>query len=79
MRIGDKMNTIIAAIALTFLPSLLFAQKHSAEMADNFRGEGKINIVILVIVTIFIGIIIYLVYLDRKIKRLEDTDRKNKH
>ena len=77
MRIGDKMNTIVAVVALTLLPSLLFAQKRTVEMADNFRGEGKINIVILVIVTIFIGIIIYLVSLDRKIKRLEDTDGKN--
>lgn len=77
MRIGNKMNTIVAAIALALLPSLLFAQKLPTEMADRFRGEGKINIVILVIVTIFIGIIIYLVSLDRKIKRLEETDRKN--
>jgi hypothetical protein len=41
------------------------------EMADTFRSEGKIYVVVLVICTIFAGIILFLLYLERKIKRLE--------
>jgi ABC-type amino acid transport system permease subunit len=40
-------------------------------MADKFREEGKIYVVIAVILTILSGIIVYLVVLDRKISALE--------
>jgi CcmD family protein len=35
------------------------------------RGNGKIYVVVAVLVTIFIGIILYLIRLDRKITKLE--------
>lgn len=41
------------------------------EMATNFYGEGKIYIVIAVLLIIFIGIILYLVRLEKKINKLE--------
>ena len=41
------------------------------EMADRLRADGKIYVVIAVLVTIFIGIIAYVIRLDRKISRLE--------
>lgn len=40
-------------------------------MADKFREEGKIYVVIAVILTILSGIIVYLVVLDKKISTLE--------
>ena len=43
----------------------------SVPMADRLRSEGKIYVVVAVILTIFAGIIFYLVRLDRKISRLE--------
>lgn len=58
---------------LTFLllfPLLSHAQG-GQEMADTFRSNGKIYVVVLVISTIFAGIILFLVYLERKIKKLE--------
>lgn len=54
-----------------FMASLLYAQDNSVEMADTMRKEGKIYVVVAVILTIFAGIILYLVRLDRKITRLE--------
>lgn len=45
-----------------------FAQ---VEMADTMRSNGKIYVVVVVLATIFAGIFAYLVYLDRKITRLE--------
>jgi hypothetical protein len=40
-------------------------------MADAMRSNGKIYIVVLVLATIFAGIITMLVRLDRKISKLE--------
>jgi len=51
--------------------SVLFAQDSSAEMADTFRSNGKIYVVVAVLLTILAGIIIYLIRLDRKISKLE--------
>jgi len=55
---------------LLLLPFLSHAQQNT-EMADTFRSNGKIYVVVLVICTIFAGIILFLVFLERKIKRLE--------
>jgi len=41
------------------------------EMADGMRANGKIYVVIAVLVTIFLGFIAYVIRLDRKIGRLE--------
>lgn len=41
------------------------------EMADKFRGEGKIYVVIAVILIILAGFFVMLFKLDNKAKRLE--------
>ncbi len=57
--------------------SSLWAQPGGGiEMADKLREDGKIWVVVGVIVLIFIGIITYLIRLDRKISRLEKQVRK---
>lgn len=43
----------------------------SVEMADAFREDGKIYVVVAVILVLLIGLFVYLVILDRKIGRLE--------
>ena len=43
----------------------------TVEMADRLRADGKIYVVIVVLVTIFLGIVAYVIRLDRKISRLE--------
>lgn len=55
---------------LLLLPFVSRAQQN-VEMADTFRSNGKIYVVVLVICTIFAGIILFLVFLERKIKKLE--------
>jgi CcmD family protein len=52
---------------------VLFAQS----MADEMRSNGKIYVVVAVLVTIFIGIVLYLVRLDRKLMRLEKETKIN--
>lgn len=51
----------------------LFAQN----MADQLRSNGKIYVVVTVLVTIFIGIILYLIRLDRKLTKLEKENKIN--
>jgi CcmD family protein len=41
------------------------------EMADFMRSNGRIYVVVAVMLTILIGLVLYVVRLDRKISRLE--------
>jgi uncharacterized membrane protein len=43
----------------------------AATMADTMRSNGKIYVVIAVLLTILAGIVLYLVRLDKKITKLE--------
>lgn len=67
---------LLALFPFLLMHLFLFAQGRSVEMADTFRKEGKIYVVVAVILTIFAGIIIYLVRLDRKISKLENNKNK---
>ena len=66
------MKKAFFALPLLFLQLWASAQGGSVEMADSFRANGKIYVVVAVILTIFAGIILYLVRLDRKISRFEN-------
>lgn len=46
-------------------------------MADTFRSEGKIYVVLAVVLILLIGFFIYLWRVDKKIDKLED-ELKNK-
>jgi len=54
----------------------LNAQDMGVEMADQFRADGKIYVVVAVIAIVFLGISLYLVYLDRKISKIEKSLNK---
>lgn len=56
-------------IVLLMLPVILNAQP--VEMADTMRSEGKIYVVVAILLLIFAGLITYLVMLDRKITKIE--------
>ncbi|WP_439881204.1 CcmD family protein [Pontibacter sp. MBLB2868] len=45
------------------------------EMADTLRQDGKIYVVVVVLLTILAGLIVYLVALDRKVGKLEKQMR----
>lgn len=51
----------------------VFAQENyeTVEMADELYKSGKIYVVVTVLAIIFVGIVGYLIVLDRKITRLE--------
>lgn len=58
-----------------FCNLILFAQDTS--MAQEMRSNGKIYVVVAVLTTIFIGIILYLIRLDRKLSKLEKESKIN--
>ena len=63
-----KAARILLGLLLVINPTL-FAQ--DAQMADTMRSEGKIYVVVAIILVIFFGLITYLVYTERKISKLE--------
>lgn len=67
------MNKIVTAIFSLLISSIANAQ---VEMADRFRAEGKIYIVIAIILVILLGFFYLLFKLDRKTKRLEKEVRE---
>lgn len=64
-----KVNKFLLSGLLLLVSPILFAQ--NAEMADAMRSEGKIYVVIAIILVIFIGLIGFLIFTDRKVTQLE--------
>ena len=65
---------LFSFLALLFT-ILSFAQDSSnVEMADTMRSNGKIYVVVAVILTIFAGLVLYLIRLDRKLSKLEKSN-----
>lgn len=62
-------NLTFTLVILLLNHAHLLAQ--DVEMADNFRGEGKIYIVVAVILVILVGIFFYLFRLEKKIDKIE--------
>jgi len=62
-----------SVLSVLLLLSASFAQAQSTEpaMADAMRSNGKIYVVVLVLATIFAGIIALLIRMERKISKLE--------
>jgi cytochrome c biogenesis protein CcdA len=67
-------------IALLFILSIstlnLFAQNGAVPMADVMRSNGKIYVVVAVLLVILIGLIVYLFSLDKRLKMLEKKSIK---
>lgn len=64
-------SLIAALLMLVVTATSALAQASPTPMADLMRSEGRIYVVIAVILTILAGLLIYLIRLDRKISKLE--------
>ncbi|NIG56918.1 CcmD family protein [Chitinophaga sp. Cy-1792] len=65
-------------VMLLLFSLLANAQQQNTESGpvnELFRSNGKIYVIVGVLVIIFIGIVLFLINLDRKISRLEDRDQ----
>lgn len=64
------MKKILATLLL-FISSLYTFAQGDIEMATGLRSSGKIYVVVLVLLTIFVVLGIFLFSIDRRIKKLE--------
>lgn len=60
-----------ALISILFLACILIPSAYAQSADDFMRSTGKIYVVVASLVIIFLLIIGYLIYLDRKIHKLE--------
>lgn len=63
---------LLVSITLSFTAS---AQASDIEMADQFRADGKIYVVIAVVNVVLIGLFAYLFRLERKVTELEKRSK----
>ena len=64
-------NKAFRLFLLTLLSVLTFSTRGEAQVMDALNSDNKIYVVVLVLATIFAGIIAFLIYLERKMARLE--------
>jgi predicted RNA-binding protein len=71
------MKKILMNIIFSFLCLTCLAQSSTEDnesLATIMRSNGKIYVVVAVMLTILAGLILYLVSIDRKISKLENED-----
>lgn len=72
------MKRISNLLLTLLLASPAYSQE--VEMADRMRADGKIYVVVAILLVILIGLIAYLLLIDRKATRLErklDENRRS--
>ncbi len=62
--------TVIVAIA-----QLALAQTNNPEMADVMRSNGKIYVVVAVCLVILLGLIAYVIRIDRRLSKMEQQNK----
>ncbi len=72
-----KAAKTITSLLTLFLSFNLQAQ--DAEMADTMRSEGKIYVVVSIVLVILLGLIGYLIFIDRKVSSLEKRLKETNH
>jgi uncharacterized membrane protein len=66
----NKLINFLAAFSFLVLATIS-AQAQNAEMADTMRSNGKIYVVVAIVLVILLGLVIYLITIDRKVSGLE--------
>jgi CcmD family protein len=67
-------SVIYILLGMMAVVPVVVAQENPAsnvEMADAMRSEGKIYVVVLVVVIVFTGLILYAFNTERKLRRIE--------
>ena len=64
-----KTGSLLLCLAFVLIAIPGFSQ--GAEMADTMRSEGKIYVVVSIMTVVLVGLVAYLIYIDRKTTRLE--------
>ncbi|MCE2734778.1 MAG: hypothetical protein LW821_15595 [Flammeovirgaceae bacterium] len=67
----------IVAILFLLVSGTLHAQTTEVEMADAFRADGKIYVVVAMVLIILAGFFVYLILVDRKLSRIEKEQKSS--
>lgn len=69
----NQIKRIVFALLLGFMHMVAFAQEASTSEASNdlMRSNGKIFLVMTIVVVLIAGLLLYLISIDRKISKLE--------
>ena len=72
-----KIKSLFTFIGLLLSTAVCYAQDegNKVEMADTMRSNGRIYVVVAVVVLILIGLFLYLMKLDRKISKMEKENK----
>ena len=68
-------NALKLLLTLCLITNAMPLLAQDAEMADSFRRDGKIYVVVAIVLIVLAGLIAYLIMTDRKIKKLEERLR----
>ncbi|HQU58184.1 MAG: CcmD family protein [Phaeodactylibacter sp.] len=74
LRLSFSLKKLLFIVAFLPLSQLLWGQ---SESSDFMRSTGKIYVVVAVIIAIFIGIVLFLIFLDRKLTKLENQIKEH--
>ncbi|MFC4230293.1 CcmD family protein [Parasediminibacterium paludis] len=66
----NKLQRICATLVLAFIT--VFANAQTPNNNDVMRSNGKIYVVMAVVIIIMVGLFIYLISVDRKLRKLEN-------
>lgn len=69
--LGNRKSFLSLLVFLFFTIST-FGQSQEVPMADGMRAEGKIYVVVAILLLILSGLIGYLFFLDKKVSKLEN-------
>ncbi|MDE3143493.1 MAG: CcmD family protein [Bacteroidota bacterium] len=67
----NKLKRIAAVIAMSIIAVFAQAQNVVTDNNDVMKSNGKIYVVMCVVIVIVLGLFFYLIRLDRKITKLE--------
>jgi TRAP-type C4-dicarboxylate transport system permease small subunit len=69
-----QSKSMIMSLLAILLTTITFAQNTTTTdipMADQMRADGKIWVVFAVIAVVFVGLILFLISIDKKVSKLE--------
>ncbi len=69
-----NLKKITSLLALLLVSVIGLAQDKKVEMADLMRSNGRIYVVVAVVLTILIGLLLYIFRIDRKLSKLEKNN-----
>ena len=72
----NKLKYIIGSLLLLISGTAMAQGPEGVEMADVMRENGKIYVVVAVVAIVFAVITIYLITIDRRLRKLEKEEEK---